>query len=240
MAIKAGLDCVYFDNPTVMTCCCYCDLCRREFKAYLKRAGMKPFNPPTEHEVRELLSRRGKVCDCQLASMKEIVSSGPHARLARKWLVWLEFGQRCALDFLSEMSSYVHKLSSKIPITCNGGEWPAVNRDMDFILSESAWFPNLENGRYRSNLDLMHYYAAEADYAKPVVALQGQDRTFRRDDPRIQRLSLAEGAAFSVSPCHPVAIQLSDSIGATWMKWNTLVLWGLIVTIIEFAGKCLP
>ena len=201
MAIKAGLDCVYFDNPTVMTCSCYCDLCRRQFKAYLKRAGMKPFRPPVEHEVRKALSRQGKVCDCQLASMNEIVNGGPHARLARKWLVWLKFGHKCALDFLSEMSSYVHRLNPKTPITCNGGEWPAVNKDMDFILSESAWFPNLESGRYRSNLDLMHYYAGEAGYEKPVVALQGQDRTSRRDDPRIQRLSLAEGAAFSVSPC---------------------------------------
>lgn len=199
LAIEAALDGIYLDNPMNR---CYCARCRKQFQAFLKGRGEQPFDPPDERKIREILSLPGKTCHLEFAAMDAVANRRPHCLLARRWLLWSEFCHQGVLDFLLEMASFVHKLSPQTPISCNGAERPSIYKDMDFVLSETPWFPNFENGQFRSNLDLMHTYAGESNYTKPVVALQGgQDRTFRRDDPRIQQLALAEGATFSVSIC---------------------------------------
>src|SRR4029079_13118622 len=94
--MEAGVDGIFFDNPTVHPEGCYCPHCMDAFIKFAREHWPKPLPPPSTDSV----------VACRIVA-------------DRQPKLFLRFRATIARDFLADMREFARKINPRALITCN-------------------------------------------------------------------------------------------------------------------------
>jgi hypothetical protein len=99
------------------------------------------------------------------------------------------------------MNSFIKSKGSEVLLAANIHQTALANSACDVFLTETPRFPGTDRKRPITNIALYKYLFATGRGKKSTIALLGQRRLEFGKAPAIQKLALAEGAAFGMQCC---------------------------------------
>lgn len=191
LQLDAGMDGIFFDNPTVHPQGCYCDHCMRKFAAFLAARGVNV----------------GLRQDAPTSEWRKIAKSRADD--------FLRFRATIAADFLADMRAYGRTIKPAALVTCNnslnspdvlfrqcrtyGCNIDALSRVEDWVVvedmaSQPRVLPSGATVEYGPVYEVLRAIA----HGKPVVAITLAEADYHTA-PDLTRLAMAEAAAHGAS-----------------------------------------
>jgi hypothetical protein len=191
LQLEAGMDGIFFDNPTVHPQGCYCDHCMRKFAAYLQAEGIN-------------------------VGLRDDAPASEWRKVAKDRAVdFLRFRATIAADFLADMRAYARTIKPGALVTCNnslnspdvlfrqcrtyGYNIDALSRVEDLVVvedmaSQPRVLPNGSVVEYGPVYEVLR----AVSHGKPVVAITVAEADYHTP-PDLTRLAMAEAAAHGAS-----------------------------------------
>jgi hypothetical protein len=191
LQLEAGMDGIFFDNPTVHPQGCYCKHCMSKFAAFLEARGVNA----------------GLDRGAPMAAWRKIAASRPAD--------FLRFRATIASDFLADMRAYARTIKPGALVTCNnslnspdalfrqcrtyGYNIDALSRVEDLVVvedmaSQPRVLPNGSAVEYGPTYEVLR----AVSHGKPVVAITLADGDYHTP-PDLTRLAMAGAAAHGAS-----------------------------------------
>lgn len=217
LAVAAGADTIYFDN---VGSSCYCRHCRKLFRKFAKKRFGRAFDMPNWSRGRIAGRKRlGPTSDLDVIAYCNL-AAGIRVGASRALTARMLFDGERRRQRLKEMGSFIRTLRKDVPLSANVHEEPRASRVLDYFVSETARSPAWKQGAFRCNIALNKYMRALGNEGKTGLSLVRADQ-----NPRIEKLAIAEGYAFGVpAGCHQMREFIHSDYSRFFLKHNELFL----------------
>jgi len=191
-ALETDTDMIFFDNMRVW---CYCRECQALFRKHTKRILGKAYGLPTDPDAPSY----GRY----LVSKERILRRHRNGERARISLALLSFHEERLTTRLRAMRAHIKSQRPDVLLAGNIQERVTTNRLSDVFVTETPTFPGVEGRQMVTNAPLYKHLFTTGQGKKSFIALQGQRRAEAGRDQLVQKLAIAEGAAFGAQcGCH--------------------------------------
>ena len=192
LALASETDMIFLDN---VCGACHCSCCKALFRAYTKKVLGKAYSLPADMQ--------GLPYKSYLQAKERMLRNDRDSDQLRALLAAFDFEAERIAVRMRAMRAHIKSRKPDVLLAGNVKEYVVANRLCDVLLSEDPTFPGMEGRGPVTNIPLYKQLFATGRGEKSTITLLGQRRMDEGRNPRVQKLALAEGAAFGMQPgCH--------------------------------------